>query len=62
MPKCGCCGQEILVGSTMVGMPVIRIVDVGKSAMAGTEIVFHVQCFLKKMKLQKVETLEIVSA
>ena len=47
--KCIVCEKSVTVGQTIVGMPIIRITDVNKSAMAGTEILIHVACFLEKM-------------
>lgn len=60
--KCGSCGDWIEEGQTVVGMPVIRIVARNNSQIAGTELLFHVRCFLAKMKSNKIETLEVVPA
>jgi len=55
MPNCGVCTNPIKPGQAVVGMPVIRITDVNKSQMAGGELIFHVSCFLRKMKEPKLE-------
>lgn len=60
--KCGSCAEWIEEGQTVVGMPIIRIVALNKSQLAGTELLFHVRCFLKKMELKKVDTLEVIPA
>lgn len=60
--KCGSCSEWIEEGQTVVGMPIIRIVARNKSEMAGTELLFHVRCFLAKIKSNKIETLEVVPA
>ena len=62
MPTCGTCGNEIKIGQTFVGMPVLVIQEVGKSQMAGTEIIFHTQCFSNKLRSKKIDNLEIISA
>lgn len=55
---CRSCDKPVEPGQTIVGLPVIRITSEGHSALAGTEIVFHLSCFIKhfaKPKLQLVK-------
>lgn len=55
---CVSCEMPIEVSQAIVGLPVIRIKAPGKSAMAGTELLFHVSCFVSKMKTKKIELIK----
>lgn len=46
MTKCRACEKWISTGQTIIGMPVLRVQGPGKTALAGTELLFHVRCFL----------------
>ena len=46
---CPTCNMPILTNQVIVELPVVRIVNVGKSALTWEEIVFHVECFTEKM-------------
>lgn len=53
--KCRSCEKQIEVGQTVVGLPVVRITGHQQSVLAGTEIVFHLACFLKQFAKPKEE-------
>lgn len=55
LPKCVCCSNLIKPGQAFVGFPVIRLIEVGKSQMAGGELLAHVSCFQEKMKTIQLE-------
>jgi hypothetical protein len=55
--SCQSCGLPILTNQVIVGFPIIRIVSLGKSAMTGNEMLFHVECFQEKMKGPKIISL-----
>ncbi len=55
MSICKGCEKTVEIGQTIVGLPVIRITASAKSVMAGTEILFHVPCFLRVFKVIKAE-------
>lgn len=50
MSLCPACNKTVDVGQTFVGFPVVRIVALNQSQLAGTEILFHVSCFLGAFK------------
>lgn len=47
---CPSCETPILTNQLIVGLPVIRITDIKKSALTGSELVFHVTCFTQKLR------------
>lgn len=55
MTYCRSCDKAIEAGHTVVGLPVIRIQAEGKSQLAGTEVLFHLHCFLKHFGKEKVK-------
>ena len=48
--KCGSCGKWLEAGDNIIGFPVIHILGASQSRPAGTEVLFHVKCFMKRMK------------
>lgn len=58
MTACTSCEKPIEIGQTIIGMPVIRITATNMSAMAGTEILFHLSCFMAHFKKPKLEILK----
>lgn len=47
--RCPICNLPILTNQVIVGLPIIRITDLRKSALTGQEVVMHVACFTEKM-------------
>jgi hypothetical protein len=47
--RCPTCNLPILTNEVVVGFPIIRIVNIDKSAMTGQEILIHAPCFQRKM-------------
>lgn len=47
MTKCRACEKWIETNQTIVGMPVRRVLGPTKASLAGTELLFHVRCFLE---------------
>lgn len=58
MTYCRSCDKSIEPGHTVVGLPVIRIQAEGKSQLAGTEVLFHLICFLKHFGNKKLEIIK----
>jgi hypothetical protein len=59
MTVCKSCEKPIEIGQTIVGFPVIRIMALNQSVMAGTEILFHLSCFLAHFKKSGVEIIKL---
>lgn len=55
--RCPTCNLPILTNQVIVGLPVLRITGLQQSAVTGTEIVFHVACFVEKMSGPKKQEL-----
>lgn len=51
--RCPTCDLPVLTNHIIVGLPVLRITGLQQSAVTGQEIVFHVACFIEKMRGQK---------
>lgn len=58
MTACKACENTIEIGQTIVGFPVIRITALNQSQMAGTEVLFHLSCFLSRLGKPKVEIIK----
>ena len=52
--RCPTCNLPILTNDVVVGFPIIRIVNINKSAMTGQEILIHAHCFQEKVSNLKV--------
>lgn len=48
--RCPTCNLPILTNEVVVGFPIIRIVNINKSAMTGQEVLIHAHCFKEKME------------
>lgn len=47
---CLICELPVKVDQTIVGLPVIRVTATAKSQLTGSEVVFHLSCFMNKFK------------
>lgn len=47
---CLICEQPVTQHQMIVGLPVIRVTTTAKSQLAGSEIIFHLSCFMSHFK------------
>jgi hypothetical protein len=61
LPRCGVCTHAIDVGENFVGIPVGQITGIGQSSPTGFEVMFHAECFGKKMRNSNAKTPTIIA-